>query len=80
MTDEQASSEDMKTITFEGKEYEVPVWVKWVAKDAYGCVYGFESKPKQCLYAGIWRASAQSGKRCIKIDEKDSWDKTIIKV
>lgn len=39
------SEEQTKKITFEGGEYEVPLWVNWVAKNAYGWVYGFESKP-----------------------------------
>jgi hypothetical protein len=82
MTDEQISVEDMKTITFEGKEYELPVWVKWVAKDAHGCVYAFDLKPKPCFYEHVWRESTPYpfGKRGIKIDEKASWNKAIIEV
>lgn len=36
---------DTKTITFEGREYTVPVWVEWVARDKNGSIYGYENKP-----------------------------------
>ena len=37
-------SEDTKQITFEGREYTVPVWVEWVARDNCGDVYGFKTE------------------------------------
>lgn len=40
-------SEDKKQITFEGREYTVPVWVEWVARDSDDCVYGYEFQPLQ---------------------------------
>jgi len=80
MTDEQTSVEDMKTITFEGKEYKVPVWVKWVAKDADGCVYAYALQPIPNHYEGVWLENPRFGKRCIKIDEKASWVEAIIEV
>ena len=39
----------MKKITFEGKEYEVPDWVKWVARDKDGCINGYKSKPDEII-------------------------------
>lgn len=38
---------DTKQITFEGREYTVPVWVEWVARDADNCIYGYEFKPSE---------------------------------
>ena len=35
----------MKTITFEGKQYEVPYWVKWVARDMDCKIYGYSERP-----------------------------------
>ena len=37
----------MKTIKFEGVEYEVEDWVNFVARDFDGDVYGYESRPVQ---------------------------------
>ena len=34
-----------KIVTFEGKQYEVPEWVNWVARDGNGDGYGYEEKP-----------------------------------
>ncbi len=78
MTDEQTSVEDMKTITFEGKEYEVPVWVRWVAKDANGTVWAFGLKPRACYYEDMW--TTQHGSRDRQIDQKASWDEAIAEV
>lgn len=35
----------MKAITFEGKQYEVEDWVKWVARDADGNIHGYSHEP-----------------------------------
>ena len=35
----------MKTITFEGKEYEVEDWVNYVATDSNGRIYGYQYEP-----------------------------------
>jgi hypothetical protein len=35
----------MKTIKFEGVEYEVEDWVKYVAKDSDGAVVAYEVRP-----------------------------------
>jgi hypothetical protein len=34
-----------KKIIFEGQTYEVPVWVRWVARDADGEITGYETQP-----------------------------------
>jgi hypothetical protein len=37
---------DTKQITFEGREYTVPVWVEWVARDESGCkARGYSRRP-----------------------------------
>jgi len=43
---------DTKTITFEGREYKVPVWVEWVARDEDSSIYGYENKPD--VYEGVF--------------------------
>lgn len=51
---------DTKQITFEGREYTVPVWVEWVARDSNGDLCGYDFKPeisKNCftvLGGGRW--------------------------
>ncbi len=35
----------MKTITFEGKQYEVEDWVNYIARDHDGEIYGYEAEP-----------------------------------
>ena len=35
----------MKTIEFQGAEYQVQDWVNWVAMDDDGELYGYENKP-----------------------------------
>jgi hypothetical protein len=36
----------MKTITFEGKEYQVEDWVRYVARDSDSYIYGYEHRPE----------------------------------
>lgn len=36
----------MKTITFEGKQYEVEDWVKWACRDLDGSIWGYENRPR----------------------------------
>ena len=43
--DDNIESTTTKKITFEGQTYEVPVWVKWVARDDDGQITGYETKP-----------------------------------
>ena len=45
----------MKKITIENKDYEVPEWVEWVAKDADGEWNGFDKKPLCKWIYGFWK-------------------------
>ena len=37
----------MKTVMFQGNQYEVPSWAKWIAQDGcIGHVFVFDTKPK----------------------------------
>lgn len=47
-------SEDKKQITFEVREYTVPVWVEWVARDDCGDVYGFKTEPMINISSSQW--------------------------
>lgn len=39
------TKEETKQITFEGRTYTVPTWVRWVTRDEDGEVRGYEDKP-----------------------------------
>lgn len=36
-----------KKIMFQGSEYVVSDWAKWLAKDADGVIYAYEEEPKE---------------------------------
>lgn len=36
----------MKTATIDGKSYELPDWVNWIAQDASGVWYAYKLKPE----------------------------------
>ncbi len=41
----------MKHVVFEGRMYKVPDWVKYIARDADGSVWGYKDKPdRDCIY------------------------------
>lgn len=69
-------SEDTKQITFEGREYTVPVWVEWVAVDSDGELCGYDLKAvisDGCFYPpddGKW----------IFISNTTSWRDSLTKV
>ncbi len=65
----------MKTITFEGKQYEVEDWVKWVAMDESGYVFCYEKKPRR--HKNGWYKSKKN--RVIKIDCYD-WPGSLTEV
>ncbi len=37
----------MKTVEFQGMMLEVPDWARWIAQEACGAIYAFETKPKK---------------------------------
>ena len=39
------TKEETKKVTFEGRTYTVPTWVRWVARDEDGEVCGYEDRP-----------------------------------
>lgn len=38
----------MKTIEFQGAEFEVPDWARWIAQDNDFSTYAYERKPTEC--------------------------------
>jgi len=50
----------MKTVTIEGKKYDVPNWVNWVAMDESELWYGYENKPIPSRFdQGRWDADGE---------------------
>lgn len=66
---------DTKTITFEGREYKVPVWVQWVARDSDGDVFGYETKPSDHKFSWVSNDLITA----IRCDD-DSWRDSLTKV
>lgn len=67
----------MKTITFEGKQYEdQPDWVEWVAMDKHGVIWGYEKEPIQGVT--MYR---NTGGRIVEIGViKFNWQDSLTKV
>lgn len=51
----------MKKVEFQGAEFEVPDWAKYIGQDADGSVWAHESKPTDT--DGFWHA----GGKCIPL-------------
>lgn len=69
----------MKTITFEGKEYEVENWIKWIAMDCDGMIWGYTNKPRTNLKSGgLGQWDGRTGK-CMKIKGSDNpnWQRSL---
>lgn len=45
----------MATMKFDGVEYEIPEWARWLAQDANGAWYVFENKPYRAKSAWFRR-------------------------
>lgn len=68
-------TERTKTITFEGNQYDVPMWVNWVARDMDGDIYGYQSMP----HTGVrsWHGVEEyTFLRTVVV----SWDESLTKV
>lgn len=66
-------SEDTKQITFEGREYTVPVWVEWVALDEDWLLCFYEFKP----FHGISSFGSVGRHMIVKLD---NWRDSLTKV
>lgn len=67
----------MKTITYRGEQYEVEDWVNWVAMDADGGIYGYETNPEWGVY-DEWANTG--GKVCAIGVEDNKWEESLEKV
>lgn len=47
----------MKTVKYQGKEFEVSDWVNFIATDEDGSIWGFENKPKLNIDKDMWSTS-----------------------
>lgn len=74
-------------IEFEGQEYNVPDWVRYVARDdsrgmLSATVYGYEFKPFR--QAAWWCSNPVGGGKLIKLGKTTtsscSWEKSLMKV
>ncbi len=53
----------MKTIIYKEEEYKVQYWVRYVATDEDGWIWGYEGKPIKTKYRfqkGIWNDDVES--------------------
>lgn len=44
----------MKRITFQGAEYDVPAWARWVAQDGDGTITAYENCPVRSTVGDFW--------------------------
>lgn len=70
-------TEQTKTITFEGQQYDVPVWVNWVVRDSAGYIEGFEYEPNSNVWEGEFIAVEG---RTYYIGHIKDWDESLTKV
>lgn len=71
--------EETKEITFEGKTYTVPTWVKWVARDEDGSAFVYKCKPY--MSESGWYGYDDHGDSCLRIVEEDtSWEDSLTEV
>lgn len=47
-------SEEMKTINYFGRDYKVPVWVRFMVTYRDGSICGHENKPEWCDFFRTW--------------------------
>lgn len=47
----------MKTVKYQGKKFEVSDWVRYIAIDEDGSMWGFENKPELNIYEDMWITS-----------------------
>lgn len=69
----------MKTITFEGKQYEVEDWVKWVAMDKYGSIWVFSDKPVYSKNLNVWLRKYKTKALCI-FKPNENWQDSLTEV
>lgn len=71
----------MKTIIFEGKEYKVPDWVEFVAKDENQKIFGYkESDVVLCKSEWLPKIINHSWFYLGKSDSKSDWQNSKVKV
>lgn len=53
----------MKTVNFQGIDYQVPDWARWIAQDANGTIKVFQAKPTQIgpIYGSLSLSQVLSG-------------------
>ena len=77
----------MKTITFEGREYEAPDWVRWVARDMDGSIYGYSAEPEPCDDNGYqahkcepntWTVDDFARLICIYEPPDNGWERSLV--
>lgn len=65
----------MKTVTYRDETYEVPEWVKYIATDSNGSIYGYEYEPAKFNRQWMMNAKyAEQRVHCILDKLVDDWD------
>ena len=65
----------MKNIQYQGRQYSVPIWVKFVATDKCGSIYGYEFEPYKS--GGAWLG--REGRVFVVTRDKE-WDSSLVEV
>ncbi len=68
----------MKTVTFEGQQYELKNWANYIARDKDGSVFQFELDPT-IKFGHSWFTDGGKYFRVQPIDQKD-WRESKVKV
>ena len=67
--------DEMKSIQYQGRQYSVPIWVKFVATDESGSIYGYEFEPYKSKSA--WLGSEG---RLFLVTRDKEWDSSLAEV
>ena len=71
---------NMKTIIFESKKYDVPIWVNYVARDKSSEVYGYEFKPERDDIQWHLVSKDYTGRYFAILEASEAWKDSVVKV
>lgn len=66
-----------KTVNYFGIEYDVPVWIRWIAADADGELTGYQTRPY--LLSKLW-ATLDSNVDLGIVEFCGNWEESLIEV
>lgn len=63
-----------KTVDYCGKQYNVPDWVKFIATDSDGAIFGYEEKP---AISEFWKEHISKKGRVCRLTRPEEWRDTL---